>query len=192
MGRCEESIAETTKALELDPLSLIIPASCAGAFWLAGQPDRAIETCYNGLELDAGFAPLHWLLAHVFQAKAMLEEAVRERQKSLDLSPDSPVFIGELGSTYAAAGARVKALEILEQLREISKQRYVMAYWVALIHTGQKERDEAFRWLEKAHEERSAHLAIAKVDPRLEYLRSDPRFDVLLRKLDLDGPRERT
>ena len=184
VGHREQSIDETTHALQLDPLSLIIHASCAGAFWFARQWDRAIETCHRGLELDENFAPLHWVLAHVLQAKGMLQEAIEERHKAVHLSPGVPVFLGELGATYAAAGERDSALGVLRELHDFSRQRYVMAYWIALIHTGLKERDEAFLWLEKAYEERSAHLAVAKVDPRLEQLHRDQRFQDLLQRMN--------
>ena len=184
MGRSEASITQTTQALQLDPLSPIIHASCAGAYGFAGQFDRAIEICHAGLELDPRFAPLRWVLAHFLQAKGMFDEAINERQKAVDLSPGVPVFIGELGGAYAAAGERKKALAVLHELMEFSKERYVMAYWIALIHAGLKERHEAFDWLEKAYQERSAHLALLKVDPRLEFLHSDHRFQDLLRRMN--------
>ncbi len=184
MGRTEASITQTKQALQIDPLSPIVHASCAGAFGFARQLDRAIDICHAGLELDPRFAPLHWVLAHSLQAKGMFDEAINERQKAVDLSPGVPVFIGELGGTYAAAGERKKALAVLDELMEFSKERYVMAYWIALIHAGLKERDEAFDWLEKAYQERSAHLAFLKVDLRLEFLHSDQRFHDLLRRMN--------
>jgi TolB-like protein/Flp pilus assembly protein TadD len=184
LGRLDQCLEEATQALQLDPLSLIINTTFAGRFWFAREWDRAIEHCHKGLELDPSFAAMRWMLANVYQGKGMYQEAICEREKAIELGAGAPVFTAELGATYAAAGQRDKALEALNQLQELSKQRYVMAYWIALIHTGLKEKDAAFAWLEKAYRERSATLAFAKVDPRLDCLRSDPRFQDLMRRMN--------
>jgi TolB-like protein/DNA-binding winged helix-turn-helix (wHTH) protein/Tfp pilus assembly protein PilF len=184
MGRLEMSLAEATRALELDPLSLMINTTYAGPFWAMRQWDRAIDHCQKALELDPTFVPLRWILAHVYQGKGMHEEAIRERQRALEISGSAPIFVAELGASYAAAGKREEALQIVEQLQELSKQCYIMSYLMALIYTGLKEKDEAFRWLEKAYQEHSPQLALVTVDPRIDYLRSDPRFQDLLRRMN--------
>jgi hypothetical protein len=107
-----------------------------------------------------------------------------DREQAFALSGKAPVFLGELGGTYAAAGKQEKARQTLAQLIELSSQRYVMAYWIVLIHTGLKEKDQAFYWLEKAFEKRSAMLSWARVDPRLDFLRSDARFGELLHRMN--------
>jgi TolB-like protein/Flp pilus assembly protein TadD len=183
VGRFEESAASTRRALQLDPLSPIIHASHAGSFWVARDWDQTITACKHGLELDPNFAALHWLLAHAHQGIGAYEQAIRDRQRAVELSGNAPVFIGELGGTFAAAGKRKQAQRILDELLEMSEQRYVMAYWIALILTGLNEKDGAFHWLEKALKERSAMLSWAKVDPRIDSLRSDLRFADLLRRM---------
>ena len=97
----------------------------------------------------------------------------------------APVFIAGLGGTYAAAGCKPEALRIMQQLQELSKSHYVMSYWIVLLHTSPEERDVAFYWLERAYEERSATLALIKVDPRLDFLRSDSRFEDLVKRMNL-------
>jgi TolB-like protein/Flp pilus assembly protein TadD len=184
MGRFEEALVETTEARSLDPLSLIIYGSHGLTFWEARQWDRALEHCHKGLELDPNFVPLIWGLGHIYQAKGVHDMAIRERQRAVELTGGAPFFVAELGGSYAAAGKRDEAVQILERLHELSKHRYVSAHSVALIHTGLKEIDEAFHWLEKASEERSALLACAKVDPRLDNLRAEPRFQDLLRRMN--------
>jgi hypothetical protein len=74
---------------------------------------------------------------------------------------------------------------MLDQLRELSKTSYVMAYWIALIHASLGEKDQAFHWLEMSYQERSPTLSFLRIDPRLDALRSDPRFDNHLRRLNL-------
>ncbi|MBI4462471.1 MAG: hypothetical protein HY653_06155, partial [Acidobacteria bacterium] len=86
---------------------------------------------------------------------------------------------------YAVSGKRAEARQVLEELNQLRKRRYVSAYLVAVIHTGLGERDQAWAWLEKAHEERASWLSqFLKVDPRFDSLRSDPRYADLLRRMN--------
>ena len=183
IGRFEEAVVETSLALKLDPISLILHTSHAGIFWISRQWDRAIEVCRAGFELDPNSVPLSYCLAHAYQGKGAYDDAICERQRTVDLSGGAPFFIAELGSTHAAAGARIEAIQILERLNDLSKQHYVSAHSLALIHTGLRQMDEAFDCLENAYEERSAALAWVKADPRLDNLRSDPRFQDLLSRM---------
>ena len=145
--------------------------------------DRSIDACRRGLDINPGYTHIRWMLANALQAKDCHEEAIRERQGILDAAPGSIMSLAELGSSYAAAGMRSEALRILDQLHELRSTRYVMPYWLALIHTGLKDRDEALRWLDTSFEERAAFLAYARVDPRLDYLRPDHRFQDLLDRM---------
>jgi len=113
----------------------------------------------------------------------MHEEAICERKWAFEHTDGASTFVAELAGSYASAGKQDEAARILKQLNEVSKGRYVPAYLVALVHAALKDADEAFRWLDKAYGERSARLALAKIDPRLDYLRSDPRFNDLLRRM---------
>ena len=185
MGRLEEGLAETTQALQLDPLLLIIHASHASIFWVSRQWQLTIDHCHKVMELDPNFVPVSCLLANTYQTAGMYEEAIRERRRAVELTNGAPFFVAELGESLAAAGRVNEAHHILEQLHEISKCRYVSAHSIALIHANLRETDEAFTWLHKAYRERSAVLAWAKVDPRLDPVRNDPRFDDLLRLMAL-------
>jgi TolB-like protein len=184
-GQFDQCLEETTRALRLDPLSLIINTTYAGAFWFRRQWDQAIEHCHKAMELDPSFVGLRWMLANVYEGKGMYSEAISERQYAVELSGGAPVFVAGLGGSYAAAGKKQEALRIREQLQNLSERHYVMAYWIALLHTGVEERDDAFYWLERAYKEKSATFALTKVDPRLDFLRADPRFDDLLHCMKL-------
>ena len=183
MGRLEEALAEGRRALQLDPLYPIAHMCYAAGFYFLRDWDHCIDACRRGLDINPGYPHIRWMLANALQAKGCHEEAIRERQGILDAAPSSAMSLAELGDSYAAAGMRTEALRILDQLHELRGHKYVMPYWVALIHTGLKDRDEAFRWLDAALEERSAFLAYVTGDPRVDYLRSDPRFQNLLDRM---------
>jgi TolB-like protein/tetratricopeptide (TPR) repeat protein len=183
-GRLDRALQEANRAVQLDPLSLIIRTTHAGVFWLSRRWDQAKECCHKALELDSSFAALRWMLAHVYQAKGTYDDAIRERQHAMELSGGAPVFLAELGESYAVAGKKQEALQILEQLGKLSGSSYVMPYWLALIHAGLKQNDAAFACLEAAYRERSATLALLRMDPRLDCLRDDPRFQDLVRRIN--------
>jgi TolB-like protein/Flp pilus assembly protein TadD len=183
VGRFDEALVAGNRALELDPLSLIINATYAGHFWLSRQWNRAIEHCRRALEVDATFTPLRWILAHAYQAAGAHEEAIGERQRAVEISGGDLVFVAELGGSYAAAGKRHEAFQILEKLSQCSDHEYVSPYWMATIYTGLQEVDEAFRWLEKAYEGRASWIAVLKTDARLDPLRGDPRYEQLIRRI---------
>ena len=107
-----------------------------------------------------------------------------ERQFAVTCSNRAPVFLGELGGTLAAAGRTEDALFVLDELRGLSERRYIMAYWIALIYAGLRESEKSLEYLEKAYQERSAMLTLAKVDPRLDFVRSNSHFEDLLRRMN--------
>ena len=114
----------------------------------------------------------------------MYEEAIAEYRKELGDGPRYPPVVGHLGNAYARAGRVREARECLRELKQRSKVDTVGTYGVAFIHAALGEKDEAFEWLEKAYEERDQGMLYLKVDPTLDPLRSDPRFQDLLRRMN--------
>jgi hypothetical protein len=110
----------------------------------------------------------------------MYKEAITELSHAVTLSGESTISLAMLGHASGAAGNRKEAQKILERLTERSKNQYVPSYWIAMIHVGLGDKDNAFSWLERAVQERSSWLAWAKVEPRFDSLHADPRFDSLL------------
>jgi len=182
-GRFEEGFSEVKRAIQLDPLSLPIRVSYAGLLWLTRQDDQAIEQSKKALELDSNYAGLHWSLGLAYIGKGMYDSAIEELEKAATLSGGASKFIADLGYSYAIAGQRDVTLRILEQLQERSRQSYVNSYAIAQIHAALKDRDEAFRCLGNAYQERSFFMAYLKIDPLLQSLHSDSRFQDLLRRL---------
>ncbi|MGB2889186.1 MAG: tetratricopeptide repeat protein, partial [Candidatus Acidiferrales bacterium] len=187
MGRSEEAITENKRALELDPLSLIINRTLGSVFYLARQYDQAIEQERKTLELDPNVVLAHEYLGLAYVQKSMYKEGIAECEKELVGSPGSPYALSGLGYAYAGAGRRAEAQKVLDKLNELSKQKYVPAVSRVGIYVGLGEKDKAFEWLERSYEERSIGSALrnAKVDPVYDPLRSDPRFQDLLRRMNL-------
>jgi tetratricopeptide (TPR) repeat protein len=183
MGRLEEGLAETRRALRLDPLSPVTNVSYEAVIAFLRDWDGCIDHCSSVPEFNPDYSIVCWMLANALQMKGSHEEAIRERQQVVDAAPGSVTFLAELGSSYAAAGMRGDADRIVNQLHELRGHKCVTAYWIAHIHSGLKERDEAFRWLDAGLEERSSGLAYLRVDPRFDYLRPDPRFQDLLDRM---------
>ena len=183
MGRSEEAVAELKRAVEFDPPSLPINWGLGVAFYCARQYDQAIGQELKTLELDPHFILGHFHLGQAYVQKSMYNEAVAEFEKALAIAPGSTLALAGLGYGYGVAGRRAEAHKVLDQLNEISKLKYVPAMQMVIIYTGLGEKDKAFEWLEKAYEQRS--MGVIKAVPTLDPLRSDPRFQDLLRRMNL-------
>jgi len=103
----------------------------------------------------------------------------------VNLSGGEPPVLGELGHAYAVSGKRAEALKALSELKGLSKRRYVAPFDMALLYTGLGDKAQALASLERAYEDHSVHLTWIKVDPRLDSLRGEPRFQDLLRRMNL-------
>jgi serine/threonine protein kinase/tetratricopeptide (TPR) repeat protein len=185
MRRHDEAFAEIRRAQELDPLSLVINTGIANVELYARRPDNAIELLQNTLEMEPNFITAYLNLHLAYMQKEMYQEAVDATQKAVNLSQGGLLYISLLGSAYAAAGRRDKALEILVNLNELSKQRYVSSFSRAKIYLNLGDIDRFFEWMEKAYQER--HWSLTSLNgPWYDSVRSDPRFKVLLKKMGLE------
>jgi eukaryotic-like serine/threonine-protein kinase len=186
MGRLEQAIAENKSAVEIDSLSPVINRNLGLAFYMARQYDRAIDQERKTLELDPNFISALNDLGRAYFQKSMYKESVAELKKALVISAGNTQALAGLGRAYAAEGKREEAQELLVQLVETSKQKYVPALPIAVIYVSLSEKDKALDWMEKAYADRSlGGTAAIKVDPIFDPLRSDPRFADLLRRMNL-------
>lgn len=185
MERHDEAIEQIKEAKALDPLSSNINMDLGGIYYYARQYNQAIEQCRETLEIDPSFGGPHILISLALLKKGKYEEAIAEAQKARGLLGDNPDGIAHVGYAYAVAGKRSAALEILNQLLELSAQKYIPPYLMAYIYAGLKQHDPAFEWLERAYEERSYVLVGLKALPLFDDLREDPRFHNLLRRVGL-------
>jgi len=185
MERHEEAIDEMKLALELDPLSLSINQNLGAIFRFASRYDESIQQLTLTTELDPNFSWTYWSLGEVYLLKSMFEEAVSAFETALKLSGNGMTIIeSSLARAYATWGKTGEARRILENLIQKAKKEYVSPFRIAVIFASLGEREDAFSWLEKAFEERSNNLVYLKVDPALDNLRSDPRFEEFLRRLN--------
>ena len=184
LGRLDEAMPHVKRAQELDPLSLITSAEIGNMLYCSRQYDRAIEQFQKIIQMDPNSALAHTRLGMNYVEKGMYEEAITEHKKAIALD-DSPRRTALLGHAYAVAGRKAEAQKILDDLKELAKQRPVSPFDFALVYMGLGDKDQAFVWLEKTFEERPDILWDIKVGPRFDSLRSDPRFTDLLRRLKL-------
>ncbi len=182
LGQFERAIAEGKRAVELDPLSLIINTDLGQDFFYSRRYDEAIAQLRKTIEMDPRFYFAHWALGTALQLKGQLSEAVAEYSKAVELN-DDPSVLALLGQAYARAGQRDEAQKILVRLSEEAKSRYVQAYSFALMYLALGDKERAIDEMERAYRERDANVAQIKVDPMLDDLRGNQRFEALVNRI---------
>ena len=184
MGRFKEGMAETEKAQELDPLSMIINAGVGWCFYFARQYDKAIEQLRKALEMDQHFVPGHAWLGGAYLQQGLFSEGITELRAASEISGGSHLYIALLAHAYGVAGDKAQAQKILGQLKDQSARSYVSSYSIGEVCLGLGDRNQALDWLEKAYEERARALVMLKVEPKVDPLRSDPRFQDLICRMN--------
>ncbi|HET9402895.1 MAG TPA: tetratricopeptide repeat protein [Candidatus Acidoferrales bacterium] len=182
MGR-QNWDAEVKRAHQLDPLSLI--SAGVGQYIYRNQYDQAIANVNKRLELDPQFAEAYFELGRVYERKGQYPDAIRQFQKGFEVSGGEPQYLAALGYAYGVSGNRVEARRTLTRLMDLSKKTYVSPYEIAVVHVGLGQKDLAFDWLQKAITDRSYWLLFLRIDERMEIIRSDPRFQDILKRVNL-------
>ena len=188
LGRHAEALAMMKKSLELDPLSLIINVAIGWAYYHARQYDEAVAQLLRTVELDPNYPMTCWILGLVYRKTARYDLAISAGEKGVNLSGGSPLMRAALAQTFATAGAAEKAIQILDDLKKLTKERYVAPHFFAGIYVGLGEHDRAIEYLEKSYAEHCHWLIYLHIDPSMDDLRNDPRFQDLLRRVGLPAP----
>ena len=183
----EEALAAKLKSVSLDPLSMLMRTGLAEGYYFAREYEKSVFNYRMALELDARFDGAHTGLARALEALGQFREARNEYEEGRRLSGGlaSPSF--GLAHLEAAMGNEQEARRILTELTEARSKRVVSTWGIAVLHASLGDVDEAFRWLDIAIEERASGMILLRVHPRLDPIRKDPRYDVLVRRLGLDG-----
>ena len=187
MGRFDEAIREMNRALELDPLSLILNSDLGQVNYYAGNHDEAIIALQKAIEMEPQFAYAHLFLGLAYVQKSMYEEALASLEQARRISGNwQPFSETWLGIAYARMSRRPEAEAILEDLLERSQKEDVPPSLLAALHFALEENEEGFAWLDRAYEQRDVFLLYLKLDPVTETLRMAPRFTALLKKMGLE------
>jgi eukaryotic-like serine/threonine-protein kinase len=185
LGRHQEALRETDRAVQLDPLSMSINTTTALLFYLVREYEHAQAQIRKALDLDTSFFPAHFVSGCTQEQVGDCQEAVKQLQEAVDLSHRLPLFLGALGHACAISGDTQKAQEILEELLTMRQTRYGSSYCVAGIFLGLGQIDHALDWLEKACDERATWMIFLNVNPIFDHLRTQPRFREILKRMGL-------
>jgi TolB-like protein/Tfp pilus assembly protein PilF len=186
-GRHLEALEKARRGAQLEPASAVMQWNLGWQLLVVTRDyDQAIEHLHLAIELDPNLFVAHQGLGYALECKGMLKEALGEYQKALDLNPHAPQVKGTLGHLYAALGRRTEAEKILAELKErASDPNYAYLAAGTCIALGRK--DEALELLERAYQGRSGWMGGLATEPYFDPLRSDPRFQDLLRRVQSDA-----
>ncbi|HEY2466331.1 MAG TPA: hypothetical protein VGI45_00645 [Terracidiphilus sp.] len=180
-GHAQEAIAEIERSVDLDPVSGSTFHSEGFIYYFARQYDRALDVTRTVRNLRINVPDWTFLQGAIYVEKGLYPESIASFQKS----GTSPYIFGHLGNTFARAGNVNAARDAIAHLQNSVRQNGVGRYEIALVYAGLGEKDQAFEWLEKSYQAHDVGLVYLKVDPSLDPLRSDQRFDQLLSRVGL-------
>jgi len=186
VGRHEEAIAEMRRAMELEPLSVQQGSNYAAVLMYARRFDEALEQARKTYDLDPNQIGAQNWLCHTLNARGLYAEAVTVGERFMVIQNRAPNSINAcLGIALARMGQRNRSLEVLASVKEAAKTEYVSSYWLAIHYAALGDKEAAFGELEKAFQNRDWFLPRLKVDPFMDPLRDDPRFNEMVKRLNL-------
>jgi tetratricopeptide (TPR) repeat protein len=185
MGRAGEVQAELDRAVRLDPFSLPLKTDAGFQLHYRGLNEQAIRELSGVLAENPAFPLAHFWRGRVYSAEHRCQEALADLASVGPALQDWQPLLAARGQTLGVCGHSAEAKSILVRFQQLAEHRYVTSYGVALVHAGLGDKSEAFRWLDKAYDERSHWLVWLNLDPRWNDLHADPRFDQLRKRIGL-------
>lgn len=185
VGKVDEAAGAMERAEQLDPLSPRISADLGMAYYAGRHYDKTLDQERKTLRLEPAYATSYWIMGMAYEQKGKFAEATKSLDSALKLQPGNPNYLAELARSYALTGQTAAARKILGDLLHPANGSVVSPFFIALVYTALGDKDQAFGWLGRSVDERSGSVRYLKVEPRLDPLRSDPRFDSLLKRVGL-------
>ncbi|MCW3981539.1 MAG: protein kinase, partial [Candidatus Bathyarchaeota archaeon] len=183
-GRLDEALEMMQTTVKLDPLSPIYSTNLAFMYSLSGQIKKAIEQREKALELAPDFVLALDNLAEDYLHMSMYPEAVTTIERAMTLAGRTPQLVANLARAYAMSGKKQEAETLLQELQERNKSGYVSPIYFAEVYVSFGNKDEAIKWLEKAHQEQSYGMLFIRIWPFWDPLRSEPKFDQIIRRMN--------
>jgi len=184
LGRFDEGVNEGRRAQALDPLTLDITLVLGFDLYYAHRYDGAFTEIRKGLDLEPNYWPAYYYLGQVYQQQGKFLEAIAALQKARKIEDRIAAPLAELAHAYAESGRTAEARQALEELLARSKTGHVSKYLIATVYAALGEKSEALTRLEQAYSERSWYLGFLRSDPELDSLRSELRFQDLVRRMN--------
>jgi len=184
-NRLDEALAQARRAMQDDPLSPEAIGVVGLGLYYARKYDEAIAEFVREIQLEPNSAGHHLSLGRAYAAKGRYDLAIAELESAVTISGQAPFMVAELARTYAASGDPSRAHALLQSVTTLEKANgpHLPAQYQAFVFAALGQRDQAFEWLDKAVTDREFNVLYARVDPRFDSLRSDPRFAAFLEKL---------
>ena len=187
LGQTERAVEQTKKAQALDPLSPLINTVAGGTFYMLGQYSDAVRQCEKGLEIDPNSPLALWCRSLSYARQSKYETARETMERAVELSGRAPYFVGLLGHIYGKSGMTARVESLLAELTTRSENEYVASFCFLAIYTGLGDKERILEWLQKTQEEGFAPLLLwITIKPDLDPLRSDPQFQDLLSRMNLE------
>jgi len=183
-GRLDEAMEMMQTAVKLDPLSCLYNNNVAWRYYNFGQVERAIEQRKKTLELNHGYVDAMDGLAEDYLCMSMYSEAIASVEKAMSLAGRTPRLVTTLARAYALSGRKDKAETLLKELQERAANEYIVPTFFAELYASLGNKEEAFLWLEKGYQERNWIMLFLRTARRWDPLRSDPRFDELVQRMN--------
>jgi len=183
LGEFDRAIAELRHAVDLDPFSLLINSNLGFVLTVARRYPEAIVQLQKTLELGPNYGLAHRQLGEALELSGHMDKAIVEYEKAYKFTNDTHA-LAYVVHAYGLKGEREKALQLFTQLKEVEPEGRRWAFGVALVYLGLGDKDEAINWLERSYRDKeAAKISLLKVDPMLDSLRDDPRFEALVQKV---------
>jgi TolB-like protein/Tfp pilus assembly protein PilF len=187
MGRFDEALVEIERAQELEPLSLIIGSNLGEILRLAGKHDESIEQLHEVLQMDPDFLPALYQLASTHIRKSMFRENIALLERAATIRGRDAASVAQLAGAYAAVGNTREAQTLLQGALDRSREEHIAGSALSVAYAYLGDMDSAFDWLNKVIEQHHWSVVTLKVDPIWDPLRSDPRFDNVLQRMNFPG-----